>query len=316
MPQNWARRTAQDEATPAYARVGDPQARRRREAPGRGQDNRRGLRAPRDLRADPASLAQPVRRDESRRPNEVHRPSSRSTSRRPRHRRRCCGPPPMAWHSRVNSSMTLRSLMVRPLAVWSNWRGHVPDPAQCAVGPRLPGTLRPSERQRRRIRLLLTRQPWPRTITAARLHPQRGRNSEKARSQACMGGPVLADHPAAAPSSSPTPWPTGAASTAPGRSSSIRDHHGRTLGSSPSAAAYATSSSTATASIHSSKPSAHRGLENRLQLEPSTQCARLAQPQRVRPSMDQSTPTPTRIAAEPTIGVPSRAAGGSPGSWT
>jgi hypothetical protein len=44
-------------------------------------------------------------------------------------------------------------------------------------------------------------------------------------------------------------------------------------------------------------PSAHRGLENRLQHEPSTQCARLAQPQRVRPSMDQPTPTPTHIAA-------------------
>ncbi len=52
-------------------------------------------------------------------------------------------------------------------------------------------------------------------------------------------------------------------------------------------------------------PGAHRGLENRLQHEPSTQCARLAQPQRVRPSMDQPTPTPTHIRAGPTIGVPS-----------
>ena len=52
-------------------------------------------------------------------------------------------------------------------------------------------------------------------------------------------------------------------------------------------------------------PGAHRGLENRLQHEPSTQRARLAQPQRVRPSMDQPTPTPTHVRAGPTIGIPS-----------
>jgi transposase InsO family protein len=56
------------------------------------------------------------------------------------------------------------------------------------------------------------------------------------------------------PSSSPTPSPTGAASTARGPCSSIRDHRGRTPGSSLSTAAYATSSSTDTASIPCSRP--------------------------------------------------------------
>jgi Integrase core domain len=50
-------------------------------------------------------------------------------------------------------------------------------------------------------------------------------------------------------------------------------------------------------------PGVHRGLENRLQLEPSKRCARLAQPQRVRLSMGRPTPTPTHIAAGPTIWI-------------
>ena len=44
------------------------------------------------------------------------------------------------------------------------------------------------------------------------------------------------------PSSSPTPWPTGAASTGPTPSSSTPAHPGRTPGSSPSTAGCATSS--------------------------------------------------------------------------
>jgi putative transposase len=56
------------------------------------------------------------------------------------------------------------------------------------------------------------------------------------------------------PSSLPTPWRTGAASTVPQRSSSIRDHRGRTPGSSRSTAGCVTSSSTVTASIPCSKP--------------------------------------------------------------
>ena len=43
-------------------------------------------------------------------------------------------------------------------------------------------------------------------------------------------------------------------------------------------------------------PGPARGLANRLQHEPTTQRPRLAHPGRVRPSLDQPTPTPTRIA--------------------
>ena len=57
-----------------------------------------------------------------------------------------------------------------------------------------------------------------------------------------------------APSSSPTPWPTGAASTAPTPFSSTRAARGRTPRSNRSTVAYATSTSTDSASPPSSRP--------------------------------------------------------------
>ena len=53
--------------TPAHPRTDHPQARRGRQAPGRGQATRRGLPAPRDRRVDLAPLAGPIRRHEGRR---------------------------------------------------------------------------------------------------------------------------------------------------------------------------------------------------------------------------------------------------------
>src|SRR5438270_3477212 len=55
-------------------------------------------------------------------------------------------------------------------------------------------------------------------------------------------------------SSSPTRWPTGAGSTGPTPCSSTPARPGRTPGSSPSTAGYATSTSTASSSTHSWRP--------------------------------------------------------------
>src|SRR5215208_7877126 len=63
---NGQRRTEAGEEAKTHPRTGDPQAAHRRADALGGQDDRRSGEGPGGLRADPAALAEPVRRDEGR----------------------------------------------------------------------------------------------------------------------------------------------------------------------------------------------------------------------------------------------------------
>ena len=125
-----------------------------------------------------------------------------------------------------------------------------------------------------------------------------------------------------APSSSPTPWPTGAGSTASTPCSSTPARRGRTPGSRSFNGRLRDELLNGWQLRQPPRsPSPHRGLAHRLQHQPAPHRPRRPHPHRVRPGLDHPTPTSTRIAAGPLIGARSvsgsrtRRVGRSPACW-
>ena len=105
------------------------------------------------------------------------------------------------------------------------------------------------------------------------------------------------------PSSLPTRWPTVAASTAPGLSSSIPAARGRTLGSRASTDGCNEHRNGRGVRLVARGSGAHRGLEDRLQHEQAASGVRLAHPGGVRREVAPPTAAAARIVSGSTIGT-------------